>query len=200
MRILNIGCGFVRPQHPPFINIDTLRSQLPEGQEARIRLNQETNYVDHDIINPLPFPDNETDGVFASHTLEHFDAQTAVRILSDCRRALKPGGVVCMSVPNAGYFRSVFPQDNKENCRRLFGEPIPAAEPKSTFLEYALFFSDHKQVFTEDSLWCTFVAAGFNYLSVSISNPAGWHACQIRKHFLPLANRFEFSIFMEATK
>lgn len=195
--ILHIGCGFVRPQHGPYIHLDNLHAQLADGTPERAQLNGEANYMNHDLRNPLPFRDGEMDGVFASHTLEHFDAQDAMRLLRDCRRITRAGGVVCMSVPNAGYFRSVNAQDTKPNCKRLFGESIPEAEPKQSFLEYALFFGEHKQVLTEDGLWCTYVAAGFPGQMVSVSNPAGWHACPIRRHFLPLANRYEFSLFME---
>lgn len=200
MIILNLGCGFVRPQTGPWINVDMLKSQLAPGTPERIHLDHEQNYIDHDIRKPLPFSDAEVDGVFSSHTVEHLDAQEAVAWITECKRVLKPGGVLCVSVPNAGYFKAVNPQDNKANCQRLFGEPMPESETKQSFLEYALLFGDHKQVLCEDSLWCLFVGAGFPGTAVAACTPAGWHACNIRRHFLPLANRFAFSLFMEAVK
>lgn len=200
MIILNLGCGYVRPQSAPWINMDMLRSQLAPGTPERRHLDSEPNYVEHDLRQPLPAADSSVEGIFSSHTIEHVGAQEAVALIRECRRVLKPGGILCLSAPNASYFRAVNPEDNKANSQRLFGEKINDDNPGQTFLEIALLFNEHKQVLCEDSLWCLFVAAGFAGPSVTASARDGWAACDIRKYFLPLANRFAFSIFVEAVK
>lgn len=47
----------------------------------------------------LPFADNEVDVVSACEILEHFDYFPA-HLASEIRRVLKPGGLLCITVPN----------------------------------------------------------------------------------------------------
>lgn len=166
MRILNVGCGSIRPPEP-FINLDNLRTQLPPGTGARVALDQQKNYVEHDLFNDhLPFPQDLFDGVLLAHCLEHFRLQKGVKLLADCRRVLKPGGVLLVSVPDASYFRKVHPEDRNENWPRLFDTTDPK-NPIPTFMAAALFFEQHEVVFTEDGLWCCLVQSGFSPESVS---------------------------------
>ena len=52
----------------------------------------------HDVINPLPFPDNHFDHVFSIEGIEHFENPwTFTRELC---RVLKPGGRLYISTPN----------------------------------------------------------------------------------------------------
>lgn len=201
MKLLNLGAGSVRPGEP-FTNVDSLHGLLAPGTPERDQLDREPNYIEHDIRQPLPFSDNQFDGALLSHVLEHFDAISGTALLCDCHRVLIPGGSLVVSVPDASYHRKVYNQDSKRNAMKLFGETIPEAEPKQTFLSYALFFSDHRQVFTEDSLWCSLVNAGFNHDKLfrdtlqplkGFANEA-WTA--IRAHL----NRHMFSLVMVATK
>src|SRR5437588_359010 len=83
-RYLNIGCG-VR-LHPGWINLD---------REARGR-----DILVHDLLRPLPFPENSFDVVYHSHTLEHFDAEQGFRLMQECHRVLAPKGVVRVVVPD----------------------------------------------------------------------------------------------------
>lgn len=161
MKLLNLGAGSVRPGEP-FTNVDSLHGLLAPGTPERDQLDRESNYVEHDIRQPLPFPDNQFDGVLLSHCLEHFDAIKGAALLKEIFRVLMPSGILMVSVPDASYHRHVYERDNKKNAMKLFGEWIPELEPKQTFLEYALFFSDHRQVFAEDSLWATLTNSKFS--------------------------------------
>ena len=58
----------------------------------------------HDVTQ-LPFEDNSVDLIYASHLLEYFDREEAVKVLSEWRRVLKyppggPGGVLRLAVPD----------------------------------------------------------------------------------------------------
>lgn len=48
----------------------------------------------------LPFKDNTYDLVYASHVLEYFDQEQAVKVLTEWMRVLKPGGVLRLAVPD----------------------------------------------------------------------------------------------------
>lgn len=53
-----------------------------------------------DALFPLPDADGSVDEIRASHVLEHFPYGQAQQILADWARALKPGGVLKIAVPD----------------------------------------------------------------------------------------------------
>lgn len=200
MKLLNLGCGFTRPG-PPWINVDTLRTSFPEDRVMVDSLNREQNYLEHDLRTPLPFEADSVDGIFASHLLEHLDCQEAYKLLENCRRVLAPGGIICVGVPSAAYHRKVWPEDTRANSMRLFGEIIDDGDRDSKHnLGRALFFSQHKQVFSEDSLWCHFVMAGFAADKIKPFDPGAHHPDVRRGNFATISNRRLFTLFMEAEK
>lgn len=203
MTLLNLGAGATRPG-PPWVNLDSLWSVLPEGSIERNQLSKEPNYVDFDLRGGgrWPFPANHFDGILASHLLEHFDVLEGTKLLKECLYSLNENGLLMVSVPDASYHRSVYPRDNKKNAYKLFGEIIPEAEVKQTFLEYALFFTDHRTVYTEDSLWAILVNAGFKNENISRLDAAqrDWPGDKPIHHMHALLNRRMFSLVMVAIK
>lgn len=162
MKLLNLCCGATRPQDPIWTNLDQLHPVLLPDTPERIQLDSEPRYTEHDVLaGPLPYPDDTFDGVLASHCVEHWDCQQAVTVMKECRRVLKPGGCLLVSVPDATYFRTMHDYDNVENAKRVFGEPIHLPDGETTFFGYGLWNRFHKAILTRDSLWCYFVRAGF---------------------------------------
>jgi predicted SAM-dependent methyltransferase len=49
---------------------------------------------------PIPVPDSSADYVYSSHFLEHLDLVIAERVLAECFRILKPGGLIRIVVPD----------------------------------------------------------------------------------------------------
>ncbi len=82
--LVNIGCG--RVWHPYWINLD----HQPTSPEVR----------PFDIRKPLPFESGTVDAVYASHVLEHLDREEGLGLLQECRRVLKPGGILRIVVPD----------------------------------------------------------------------------------------------------
>lgn len=196
MILLNIGAGGTLPD-PPWVNVD-----FPHEHPNM------PNYVRHDASTPLPFA--SADGLIACHFIEHFDCLKAVEILRDFRRVLKPGGVCRIVVPDASYHRKVYPEDVEDpvgNAMRLFGEPIGScdwegARHEKTFMSFALFWAEHKQLLTEDSLWCELVQAGFEPAAIRV---AGHQQTAFPGHYCAadvamLDNRELFSLRLEAVK
>ena len=48
----------------------------------------------------IPFDSATVDGVYHSHMLEHLDFDTARKFLLECKRVLKPGGIMRIVVPD----------------------------------------------------------------------------------------------------
>lgn len=82
--LLNFGCGSVF--HPEWINLDA----APLAPEV----------IRHDLKRPFPYADSSFDGVYGSHVLEHLEPSAAQNLLEECRRVLKPAGVVRIVVPD----------------------------------------------------------------------------------------------------
>lgn len=81
---LNLGCG--RHFHEEWVNVDFTST----GE----------NVIAHNLMEGIPFPDNEFDIVYHSHVLEHFPKNKADDFLKECYRVLKPGGVLRLAIPD----------------------------------------------------------------------------------------------------
>ncbi len=81
---LNVGCG--QRFLGNWINLDFVANE-PCVQE-------------HDLRKPLPFESNHFSVVYHSHVLEHLDRGDACRLLQECHRVMRPGGVLRVVVPD----------------------------------------------------------------------------------------------------
>lgn len=220
MKLLNLCCGANRVLSDEWTNLDQLRATLQPGTPERFHLDQELNYVEHNVLTgALPFEDETFDGICASHCLEHWPCEEGAAVMMECRRVLKPGGVLLVSVPDASYFRKVHDEDTPENAVRLFGEPIHLPDGENTFTGYALWCPGrHKAILTEDALWHYFKRAGFGHVSrVYLDAKAKetpdqkWWSCHERIGdfesamlgmclMVPVLNRLPFSLVMCGVK
>jgi hypothetical protein len=53
-----------------------------------------------DLRRPLPFPDGCFTAVYAAHLLEHLEPAVAFGLMNECRRVLRPTGIVRIVVPD----------------------------------------------------------------------------------------------------
>ncbi|MDP6443200.1 MAG: methyltransferase domain-containing protein [Pirellulaceae bacterium] len=81
---INLGCG--RRTHPAWLNLDLVAHN--------------TDVTVHDLRRGIPVPANGCDVVYHSHVLEHMAPEDAQRLLVECHRALRPGGVLRIAVPD----------------------------------------------------------------------------------------------------
>lgn len=84
MKLVNVGCG--RRIHPAWCNLDLVAS-VP-------------GVVEHDLRKGLPLENDSCDAVYHSHVLEHLTKDDGKKLLGECFRVLKPGGVVRVVVPD----------------------------------------------------------------------------------------------------
>jgi predicted SAM-dependent methyltransferase len=89
---LDIGCG---PNFSPdFCNLDY--SWRP-GVD-----------ICWDVTKGLPFTDAYIGGIFTEHMLEHVEFHIAIKILIECRRVLRAGGVLRIVVPDGELYLSQY--------------------------------------------------------------------------------------------
>ena len=81
---LNLGCG--TRFHSAWTNIDFIGA-TPE-------------VISHNLRNGLPYADDAAEVVYHSHVLEHFSRDDGRAFLRECRRVLKPGGIIRVVVPD----------------------------------------------------------------------------------------------------
>jgi predicted SAM-dependent methyltransferase len=120
MKILNLGCGakvssqcvnidwsiYIRIAKNPVWFYFARRILTPQrvAKLERIRANP---MVAHDLTRGIPYSGDSVDAVYNSHFLEHMDRNlldpardTALNFVKECRRVLKPGGVLRIVVPD----------------------------------------------------------------------------------------------------
>jgi predicted SAM-dependent methyltransferase len=53
-----------------------------------------------DLSQPLPVADDSIEQIYSEHFIEHLPRQTALRLLAECHRVLRLGGVLRLSTPD----------------------------------------------------------------------------------------------------
>jgi predicted SAM-dependent methyltransferase len=81
---LNVGCG--NKFHKDWVNIDMV-SHSPYVRKVN-------------LLKGIPYPDNTFDVVYHSQVLEHIPIDNAAVFINECRRVLKPGGILRIVVPD----------------------------------------------------------------------------------------------------
>ena len=85
-RFLNLACGATYVDAPQWLNLD-YRPLGPAVQQA-------------DLLGPLPVADASLQLVYSSHFIEHVPRSHIAGLLRECRRALQPGGLLRLVVPD----------------------------------------------------------------------------------------------------
>lgn len=81
---LNLGCGTT--YRKDWINIDLI-SNAPE-------------VIAFDLKLGIPFGNATLDAVYHSHVLEHMTSDDGSKLVTECARVLKPGGILRIAVPD----------------------------------------------------------------------------------------------------
>ncbi len=191
-RLLHLGCGQIAP--PEWTNLDGSWNALL-GQRKALRAvlgalrlmpkdTAETtwpeNIVFHDLRKKLPYPDHTFDGTYSSHTVEHLYRTEALRMLKECYRVTKPGGVCRTLVPDLAHIISEYnrlnalppdqaPDQHQEpdpgrlvNKRLMLRKEQPWPGSLPVRLYRALYdYRSHKQMYDERSLILLMEEAGF---------------------------------------
>lgn len=128
---INLGCGLAIA--PGWTNLDASLNALVASWPRWIhtvlyRLSGSNRYytleqycdllgnhvfIHHDLSHSVPLKDQTADFVFSSHFLEHLFKGDAERLLADCFRVLKPGGVARICIPDLAYAVAMYARGEK---------------------------------------------------------------------------------------
>jgi predicted SAM-dependent methyltransferase len=70
-----------------------------------------------DATKPLPFPDATFDYIYSEHMIEHISWRDGLNMLTECRRALKRGGVLRVATPDLAVMAGLL-RDHSQIARR----------------------------------------------------------------------------------
>lgn len=128
---INIGCG--KTALDGWINFDNSYGVILAGKPQLARALTKLGVVkEHwwkgwenkdirraDIRDGLPFRDGEVDFIYTSHVIEHLSPAGGAKLLAECRRVLKPAGLLRVVTPDLEHLihmhaslKSEFDRDN----------------------------------------------------------------------------------------
>ena len=119
---LNLGCADTVV--PGWINVDyaigARIARLPVlgflvRRTRLFNLDWSSDIFIHDLSKVFPWSNESVKYIYCSHTFEHFSREHGRRLLSECYRVLKPGGIVRIVVPDLAY-----------QVRRYLSNELPA--------------------------------------------------------------------------
>lgn len=105
---LNLGC-LDTMYHYGWINCDLMTENIVEYARQ-----QHYIYREVDLMQSLPWQTGSVDLIVLSHVLEHFPVGIGISVLRDCRRVLKPDGLMRVTVPDAELLMRDYAADMKD--------------------------------------------------------------------------------------
>lgn len=121
-----------------------------------------------DIEKPLPFADGHADFIYAEHVVEHVDYHAALKFFAECRRVLKPGGVIRIVVPS---LENIWKRGDQAyfDFTRKWG---PSADRRGA-MSAIIFAHGHRMIWSQGLLEAALYFAGFDEVT-----PAEQHCSQ----------------------
>ncbi|NHA67513.1 class I SAM-dependent methyltransferase [Phycicoccus flavus] len=136
---LHLGCGWTRIEG--WINSDLVGA---------------AGDFDWNILRPLPFEDGSVDAVFYEHVFEHLRYSQTLTVLGHARRALRPGGVLRVGVPDAGMYARSYADDPEALAAGRWGRPTGMLVLREVFQEHA-----HVSAYDAETLRLVLQEGGF---------------------------------------
>jgi len=131
---INVGCG----AYPltGFLNIDI-------GRGADLRW---------DVRRGLPFPDGSVSGIFSEHFLEHLTQGDGLFFLRECRRVLKPGGLVRVAMPDLDAIVARYGAEDWRGDGDMFRRGFDWVQNRCEMLNIAMREWGHQWLYNEEEL------------------------------------------------
>jgi predicted SAM-dependent methyltransferase len=96
---------------PQCLHIGAERFSIPNWFNTDLDpVRKDTYYLD--ATKTFPFHWDSFDFIFSEHMIEHLSFQEGVGMLKECRRVLKPGGVIRIATPNLRNILALMDEEN----------------------------------------------------------------------------------------
>lgn len=153
-----------------------------------------------DIRRRFPLKDGTVQFIYCSHILEHFDRWQALKILKECRRVLRKGGVIRIVIPDIEKMYQIYQQTAKRAGRklcRLWWGFNKDGQPGSIILRWErVFIRGHQWNYDRKELKILLQEAGFSKMK-KVGFQQG-KVPDLKK--LDLKIHKDHSLYLEATK
>lgn len=142
------------------------------------------HFLYHDLALSLPLHDNAVDFIYSSHFFEHLFKDDAAALLKACAQALKPSGIIRISIPDLSYAVSLYSLGKKTEML----EEYFFVSSKGSYL------ARHKYMYDFDLIKAALEQAGF-------SDVTRCEYCQGKTPDVEMLDVYpDISLFVEATK
>ncbi|HEX7448798.1 MAG TPA: methyltransferase domain-containing protein [Pirellulales bacterium] len=155
---LHLGCG---PNYlAGWVNIDLNRKLKPLD-------------LHWDLKDGLPVRDATCELIYSEHLLEHLPVDRAVALLSECRRALVPQGVVRIAMPSLEHLVAKYASPAWRDQEWLRWPAFQFVETRAEMLNLSFRSWGHRWLYDREELHRRLVEAGF----VEIADVAWGESC-----------------------
>ena len=179
---LNLGCG--KDYKEGWINIDNNSDKNIEKLD-----------INWNLAKGIPFKDDSVDFIFNEHFLEHLTVEEGQIFLKECKRVLKNGGIMRISMPDLersmkDYFNPNWKTDNKATFEKFkLNYKTRAEKTNCAFRRWG-----HKWLYDREELERRLKEAGYRQIKF----------CELRQSDYPelknLETRDESILVAEVTK
>ena len=133
-----------------------------------------TDYLGHfpgclrlDVRKRFPFPDASFEFIFSEHMIEHIMFGDGLHMLAECRRVLKPGGVIRVETPDLRFISSLYdtPLDEGRKSYVEFHIGVFKSDEAPSLpcvaINNAMRHWGHRFIYDEETLRKSLALAGF---------------------------------------
>lgn len=158
----------------------------------------------HDVSKKLPFDNGSIDYIYSSHLIEHLNKEKGEKLIQECFRVLKKGGLFRLVVPDLellanDYIKEINDtQNSKDNIDVLMSERFldrlnMSEKTKIPFI-IKILHPEHKWMYDQFSLTALLTSCGFTAIRKMSYKEGNCPDIEL------LDNRPEESLYLEALK
>ena len=189
---VHLGCGV--DIRTGWVNVDLFLGPRPRIDPVQ---QSDTLLIIHDLRAGLPLPEGSCDLVYSSHFFEHLSFAHGLRLMQDCYRGLRSGGIFRVVLPNfAKCFDAYLRQDAQFFAlldeHRLLNRFDPRYRTMVDYVNYAVYqYGEHVAIYDEEKVMRILSAIGYRTVVRSEHQPGMDPESELRRRY---------SFYVEATK